>query len=368
MGETMLAAIAHQGAQQFELGRLPIPDLYDNEVLMCVKAAGLNSGQTANWRTGTNISDLPRPIGMHMSGEVVAVGRGVTRTRPGDRIKPDPVISCGHCWACISDERIRCANVMLIGWNYKGNTRALFERYKSGMTAQYMRLPETACIRIPDNVSYDVAAHIGTLSVSLSAIRRAKINYGETLVVNGASGGNGSAILKLAPFMGVGRIIAVARKRTALEQAAHLAPGLVEIVALEDLPDDWAETGALTQAIKDLTGGRGADALIDCLPAGVEVTLQSLHSLKRGGKAVLFGGMREDIKLRYIDAFPIANLQIEGMNGHGLADKLLVTRWLEEGRLVADEFVTARFPLERINDGLALIDSGKPYTWMVINP
>lgn len=364
----MRAAVAYEGATEFRAEDLAIPELYDGEVLMRVKAAGLNEGQTKNWRFGTHVSDLPRPIGMHMSGEVVEVGRGVTKVKPGMRIKPDPVLSCGRCWACVNDDRARCKDVVLIGWNYRGNNRELFERFKSGMTAEYMRLPESACVPIPDNISYDTAAHIGTLGVSLNGLRKTGVGYGQTLLVNGASGGNGSAVLKMAPLLGISRVIAVARHREALEAAAKASPGPVDIIVLNDMPENWRETGGLTKKIRDMTDGQGVDGMVDFLPAGVDVTKQGLFAMKRGGKAVLFGGMREELSLRYIDAFPLANIQLEGVNGHGVGDVLMVNKWLEEGKLCVDDFVTHRFPLEEINQGLALIDSGKPFTWMVINP
>lgn len=368
MAETMLAAMAYNGERQFKLERVPMPDLLDSEVLMRVKGAAVNRGNMTNWRDGAYYPDLPRPISTHMAGEVVAVGKGVARVKVGARIKPDPVLSCGHCWACISDNRLRCPDMVLLGSIYKGDTRILWERFKYGATAEYVRLPESSCVQIPDNVNFDVASHIGTLSVSLSGIRRAGLNYGDTLVLNGATGANGSAVLRMAPLLGVGRIIAVSRSRANLEKSAQLAPGLVDIVALEDLPANWQETGALTQAVKDLTGGRGADALVDFIPAGVETTKQILFGLKRGGKAMLFGGVREELRLRYIDAFPLGNLQLEGMNGHGVSDSILVTRWLAEGRLKPEALITHRFPLERINDALALIDNQEPHNWMVIQP
>lgn len=364
----MRVAMAYAGEREFKLEHLPIPDLFDGEVLIRVKGTSINRGNVTNWRAGVNFPDLPRPISSHMTGEVAAVGKGVTRVKPGARVKVDPVLSCGKCWECITDNRLRCANIVQIGASFKGDTRALWERFKSGATAEYARVPESACWAIPDNVSFEVSTHLGTAATSLCGIRRAGLNQGDTLVLTGAGGANGSVLLKMAPLMGVGRVIAISRSRAHLEKAAKLAPGMVGIIALEDLPADWRETGALTAAIRDLTSGRGADALIDFLPAGVEATRQSLSGLKKGGKAVLFGGVREELKLRYIEAFPLGNLQLEGMNGHAVSDFLILMRWLEEGRLVLDEFVSHRIPLEQINDAVRAIDNNEPYTWMAVQP
>lgn len=89
MAKSMRAAVACAGEKLFRLEDLPMPELYDSEVLMKVEAPGISSGQTTDWRMEINISGLPRPIGMHMSDEVVAVGSAVSRVVVGDRIKPD---------------------------------------------------------------------------------------------------------------------------------------------------------------------------------------------------------------------------------------------------------------------------------------
>lgn len=366
--KTMRAAVAHRGAKTFSLEDIPLPEIHEGEVLVRIKAAGLNIGTVQNWRTGLHGAGLPRPIGLHMAGEVVEVGRSVTLIKPGVAVRPDPVLSCGYCYACIQDELVRCPQGVLIGQSYKGDREALFERYKSGATATYIRIPESAALRKPDGVSFDVAAHIGTLAVSLSGLRKAALNFGETLIVNGASGANGAAVIKMAPLMGVGRVIAIARRRAPLQAIADSVPGLVDIIPLEELPEDWQGKKMLTQMIRDKTQGRGADGMVDFLPANADVAAQAMFALKRGGKAVMFGGMREDLKFSYVEAFPRGNVQIEGMNGHGRRDLLLLDGWFNAGKLDVESFVTHRFPLEKINDGLALLDAHTPHTWMVINP
>lgn len=98
----------------------------------------------------------------------------------------------------------------------------------------------------------------------------------DPLVVAAATGTTGAAIVKCAPLFGFARAIAIGRSRANLERVVALEPGFAEPVALEDLSADWERDDGLTQAIRSLTGGQGADCLVDLMPTGASVTTQPI--------------------------------------------------------------------------------------------
>ena len=176
-------------------GELPKPEPTGGQVLVKVGAVSLNPVDTYI-RGGANYFELPMPyiVGCDLAGVVEAVGSGATQYKPGDRV-----------WG---------TNQGLLG--------------RQGTFADYAAVEEQWLYPTPDGISDEDAAAISLVGITahLGLVRHAKLAAGETLFVNGGTGGVGSAVVRMAKIMGA-RVIATAgseEKRAACrEMGADLA-------------------------------------------------------------------------------------------------------------------------------------------------
>lgn len=292
IGESMTAARLHEVGGELKLEKLPIPKPGDMDVLVQVRACGIvpNLGNIlANWPTW--FPHMPQPplpavFGLDPAGEIISVGRQVHALRPGDRVYVNPGRSCGSCRHCRRGDPIACRHYAFQGYfGFSTHAMQTFADYPIGGLSEYMTAPASAIVKIPDNMTYEQAARLGYLGTAYSALKKAKVGPGDTILVNGVSGTLGIGAAIFAPAMGVRKILGTGRDRKLLEQVKALAPSNIEVFSLED--------GSVTDFVMSRTDGEGADAFIDCLGPGAlqETFLQGLTSLRRGGIAVDIGAV-----------------------------------------------------------------------------
>jgi NADPH2:quinone reductase len=222
------------------LADLPVPEPGPGEVRVRVRAAAVNFPDLLMTRGDYQLKpDLPFVSGLEFAGEVDAVGEGVSGWQAGDAV---------------------------VGGN------------RFGAMAEYAVVPAAALRRKPEALGWDEAAAypVAYLTAYVALVRCARIEPGETLLVHGAAGGVGLATVDLARALGA-RVIAAASsadKRDAIAQA--YAPDALLA----------AEPG-FREAVKALTGGKGADVIFD--PVGGDVFDESTRCIAFGGRLLVIG-------------------------------------------------------------------------------
>ncbi|HEX5325770.1 MAG TPA: NADPH:quinone oxidoreductase family protein [Acetobacteraceae bacterium] len=176
--------------------------------------------------------------GSEAAGEVVSVGAGVTRFKPGD---------------------------------------AVMSRHRTGAWATLANAPQDACDPVPSGMDRDAAAVLrsGHGTAYHALLQRGRLHAGEWVLVHGAAGGIGIAAIQIARLAGA-RVIATAS--TDAKRAACLAEGAEHAL-------DYR--GGFVERVKALTGGRGVDIVYD--PIGAAVTEESLRCLAYGGRLLILG-------------------------------------------------------------------------------
>ena len=144
---------------------------------------------------------------------------------------------------------------------------------------------------------------------------------------------------------------------------AALAPDLVETLTTEDLPENWAEDGLLTKAIRDLVP-EGPDAVIDYLPSGPG-TWQAVASMRPGGSAVIVGGNQAPPTLPAL-AIMVNSWSVVGTRSCTRSDALELINLLRARRLKVDDLITHRFPLHDANTAMEVVRDRSEPTWMVV--
>jgi threonine dehydrogenase-like Zn-dependent dehydrogenase len=363
--DTMLAARAYEGAApDFRLEQIAVPTPGPGEVLVQVAASAMITGLITNWSRGA-IKELPGTLSAEMAGRVAVVGDGVAHLAVGDRVRVHPNLSCRRCAFCLTDREMLCRSHSIIGHaSFGPDELGLYRRYHNGGLAEYVLVPEWTLDPIPESVSYAVAAKVRDMGTTFRALQLAAIPAGGAIVVNAATGSQGVSAVRLAPFFGVARILAIGRSAARLEEVRALNPSIVETLALEDLPSGWEERDGVTDAVRRIIPG-GPDAVLDFTPPqGGAVSWQTFKALRRGGTGVIVGGNSAMPSMSTVE-FMYDCIHIVGSRNGTRRGGLQILELIATGQLPADDLITHSFPLSGVADAVDAVLNRPEKTWWV---
>lgn len=352
---------------EVEVQNIAVPEPKSVDLVVKVVSAGLAPGMASLLQMGA-FKHLPTTLGHEAAGTVAAAGDDVQGVKIGDRVRVHPNLNCRSCAYCRSDRDMMCAQQAMLGHAAFGTVPLpLYAEYHDGGLAEYVRVPYWLVDPLPDSVTFDVGAKVHDLANALRALKCTQAASGSTLVITAATGTMGTATIKLAHAFGVSRLILVGRSAERLHKVACLAGELeTAVIALEDLSSDWDSTGALTREIRQLVP-RGADAVIDYIPAG-QATAQAMGALATGGTMVHMGA--NPTPLSFPAIVLMANCwKFVGTRACTRNDALEVLGMLASGAVNIDELITHHFPLA---DSVAAIDAmqrrSEPMWMTVVHP
>lgn len=289
-----------------------------------------------------------RITGHEIVATVVEVGEGVTGFRVGDRVADCPV-TCGMCRYCRAGSNNLCLQRGKIGGWPQGGFAELRAVLPSAVEGGFV-------VKIPGHIPPEQATLIEPLACVVNGNEKLDFEQGCSVAVLG-SGPIGILHLILAKRRGAGRVIMVDLLDARLEQAA--AFGADNVV-------NGAKTDPVEEILR-LTGGGGVDiAIVACVSAKAQA--QALEMAARMGQVLMFAGLP--------DTSPTATLNTNLIHYHELrvvgARSSVKRQWDEALELIlskqvdASRIVTHTVPLEGIQDGFALIKSGKSLKVAVI--
>ena len=260
----------HGGVEALTYGDLPEPTIAPHDVKIRVRACALNRLDlfTRAGVRGTRIKfDGPHILGGDFAGDVAEVGDEVTRVKPGDRVVVNPRLTCGQCRFCIGGEDELCEMARMLGSN------------TSGSYAEYVGVPAVNTVALPDSMSYEEAASLPTVFMPCWTLlmRRAALKPWETALVLSASSGVGTAAIQVAKSVIGARVIATTSTEEKARKASELGADEVINYTDEDIP----------QRVKELTGGRGVDVVLDHV--GADFWPAAIASLAPGGRYGICG-------------------------------------------------------------------------------
>jgi len=198
-------------------------------------------------------------LGHEPMGIVEEVGSEVTHIKPGDRVVVPFNISCGHCWMCTRGFYAQCETTQV---REQGTGAALFGYTKlygqvPGAQAEYLRVPQAhfGPIKVPDGFPDERFLFLSdVLPTSWQAVAYADVEPGSTVAVIGL-GPIGQMCARIARHVGAGRVIAVDSVPERLAMARRHDIDVIDYSQVDDVP----------AAIYDMTGGRGADGVIEAV-------------------------------------------------------------------------------------------------------
>ncbi len=264
-----MRALTLVGDRKLELLEVPAPPPpAAGEVQIAVKAVALNHLDLWGYR-GMAFAKrkLPVVVGVEASGQIAAVGDGVTRFKPGDKVVMYGALTCGTCPACREGRDNLCENVAgIMGFHVDGFARDL------------MNTPERLVIPVPDGVSLRDAAcaPIGFSTVEHMLFDNAKLKPGETILVQAGGSGIGTGAIQMAKAIGCTVITTVGDDDKVAKAKALGADHVI------NYRKDRFET-----ITRKLTNKKGVDVVFEHV--GGEGFNGSLLVLKRGGRLVTCG-------------------------------------------------------------------------------
>jgi threonine dehydrogenase-like Zn-dependent dehydrogenase len=235
------------------------------EAIVRVRRAAICGTDAAEWDHGPLLARPPVTLGHEFTGEIVDVGSSAGAWNLGDRVVSGAGVSCGACEWCRRGRTNLCVHYKTLGLHVDGGL------------AEYVRVPVSTLVRVPDALSDDASAIAQPLAVALHALRRSGVGSAESCVVLGV-GGIGAFIVAGAAARGTAPLIAMDIDDARLAVARGL--GATEHVNVRDRD--------LVEAIRDATGGLGPDVIIEATGAP-EAPASALRAVKRGGRVLLVG-------------------------------------------------------------------------------
>jgi (R,R)-butanediol dehydrogenase / meso-butanediol dehydrogenase / diacetyl reductase len=311
----------------------PPPRPGPGEVQLQVRWCGICGTDLEEWLSGPLFIPVAAPhpvtgtaapviLGHEFAGVVAAVGDGVTKPSPGQRVAVDTIVYCGTCHWCRRGEVIRCPSLGALGLHADGGLAAL------------CNAPARMCLPVPDSVADDEAALAEPLAVAVRALRRGGLQPGERVAVVGLGAVGLMAVQAAAAF------------------------GAESVAVAEPLPERRAlamRLGADRTVAPGEAAGLQADVAVECAgtPAAVETAVRALGA---GGRAVVLGIGTHPAKVAPLDLV-VGEKSIIGSLSHVWdEDFRIALGLLGRGAVQAAPLISDRIPVsEAVSGGLALL-------------
>jgi L-iditol 2-dehydrogenase len=274
---------------------------------------------------------MPTLFGHEFAGELAEVGSEVRGFSEGDEVMAVPTAPCGACYYCDRGQENLCARVM--------DTMVL------GAYAEYIELPasivRTNLYRKPRSLSYTEAALLEPLACVLHGLAQVRLRPDDTVVL---LGGGAIALMHMLALRarGIERVVVVARSEHRAALARQLGARAVIL----------ADAREAKEPVLELTGGRGADVVVECT-GQVAVWEASPALARRGGQVVLFGGCPEGTVVHF-DTTRLHYDQIILLSPFHFTPRDVRQSYelLEAGDFGGAALITAQYPLEGLSEAL----------------
>jgi len=344
---TMTAAV-YRGVNDVRLEEVPVPEIGPGELLVRVHTCGICGTDLKKISTGSH--SAPRIFGHETSGVIVKVGEDVRKFSAGERVVLFHHIPCGECYYCRQKTFAQCATYKKVGCT------AGFEPSGGGF-AEYVRvmdwIVEKGTVRIPDGISFEQACFVEPVNTCIKGIETLRLRAGETVLVMG-QGPIGLILATLAKRAGV-RVI-----------TSDLHPARLTIAnsfGLKLTVD--ASKADAGQAVREMTEGRGADAVILAV-GGNSLIRPAIDATRPGGRVLLFaqtvrGEVAIDPAAVCVDEKTLLGSYSASVDLQEESVRFVMNREMDLERLISH-----RFPLESGVEALKLAAHPQPDSMKIV--
>jgi alcohol dehydrogenase len=353
----MKAAVLKKLGSPLSVETVPDPVLGTGEVIVDVAAAGVlaYAGDVFSGKRQYML-ELPIVPGAGAVGRVRAIGPDATRLVVGDWVSIDPTVR--------SRDDAVTPDIILQGLTAGSQEALRLQRfYHDGSFAEQVRVPTESAVALGDIDPIDASrwCALGRLMVPYGGLLAGRLLAGETLVVNGATGAFGSAGVLVGLTMGAARVVATGRNAQVLADLERRFGGRVRTVKMSGNEEEDR------RQIQRAAGGP-IDVVLDLLPPEASPTWvrAAVLAVRPYGRAILMGGIREDISLPY-GWMMRYGIEVRGQWMYPRDAIHRMIRLVRSGQIGLGE-VTA-FPLDKVNEAVAFASTNSgPFKMTVVTP
>jgi L-iditol 2-dehydrogenase len=334
---TTMQAAVYRGASLVEVESIPVPEIGAGELLIRVEACGIC--HTDLKKIEYNLLAPPRIYGHETAGVVAAVGQGVTRFAPGDRVIVFHHIPCGKCFYCRRKLYAQCPVYKKVG------VTAGYEPAGGGFS-QYVRamdwIVEQGVEKIPEGVSFDQACFVEPVNTCLKGIKQLDPQPEDVVVILG-QGPIGLIFTMMAARTGA-RIIATDGMPERRDLAMHFGA---------ECAFDPRDPN-LEKTVRAMTEGRGADlAIIAASARGI--VEQAVAGSRPGARILLFAQTSHQERIEVSGADVCMGERVLCGSYSASVDLQKESADLVfSGALPVEQLISHRFPLAHIHAGIEL--------------
>lgn len=352
LADHVKAAVCYEFGKPLVVEEVELDAPNAGEVAVGIVACGVCHSDIA-YVEGVWGGRLPVVCGHEAAGVVEEVGGGVDRIGVGDHVVVTLVRSCGRCPFCVAGQPALCEATFPLDARSplrSRDGREIQQGIRVGAFAERVVVHESQAVAVPRDVPFDAACLLGCAVVSGfgAVVNTAEVEAGSSVVVIG-TGGVGLNSVQGAALAGASTIVAVDVVASKLPVA--LAFGATHAVEAADA----------SGAVRELTGGRGADYVFVAVGARGAVE-RGLSLVRRGGTLVLVGMPATGVTAE-LDPTALAHdgQRILGSKLGSTRPETDIPKLVElyrDGRLKLDELVSGRYPLDEIDEAIASAAGG----------
>ena len=334
----MKAIVKSEPAPGLEVRDVDRPEPGGDEVLVRVRRAGIcgTDLHIHHWDPWSQKRiDPPLVLGHEFMGEVAEVGSLVDNVEPGDRVSAEGHVTCGHCEHCRTGNGHVCRDTEILGID------------RPGAFAEYVAVPATNIVPIPDAVEDDHAAVFDPLGNAFHTVLHTDVS-GRTVAVIGC-GPIGLFAVGIARAAGARDVIAVEPAPDRLEIAR--AMGADHLLDPDEVDVD--------EAVRALTAGYGADVVCEMSghPDGVR---DAFRVCRNAGHVRLLGLPEDEVSVNLSSDVIFKGLHVYGVIGRRMYGTWIRMRdFLAAGLLDVEPVITHRLPMEDFGEGIAAMEEGQ---------
>ena len=312
-----------------EIVDVPKPEIKnDDDVIVRITSGGICGSDIGIYNGTNSLATYPRLIGHEFGGIVTETGKNVTSVKAGDKVAVDPVISCGHCYACRIGRHNVCSTLEVMGV------------HRDGGFAEFVCAPEANIHKFHKDFDESFLGLVEPFTIGVEINRRGQITKGDKVLIMG-SGPIGIAAMQVAKRNGA-EVIMTDLVKERLDKALSMGAEEVVLVSEENLEE----------RLLKFTDGEGIPVIVDtvCIPSSFE---QSVQLACPAGRIVVLGLKNVPSQITMADITK-KELTIAGSRlNNNCFDEVIAG--FEDGTLHPEQLMTKSYNYKDIMEALTMI-------------
>jgi S-(hydroxymethyl)glutathione dehydrogenase / alcohol dehydrogenase len=351
----MKAAVCHEFGRPLRIENVSLAAPGAGEVEVKMAACAICHSDIFYWE-GAWGGQLPAVYGHEAAGIVTRVGSGIRHVKPGDHAIVSLIRSCGSCHYCAQGEQVLCETTFPLdikGPITSADGKPIVQGLRTGAFAESVVVDASQVVSIPKDIPLPSASLIacGVITGFGAVTNTARVPAGAHVVVIG-TGGVGLNTVQGAAVAGARTVMALDTSDAKLEAARRFGATHTHNV----------KTGGTVEAIKAITGERGADYVFVTVGAKAAFE-QAFGYIAKAGTVVVVGmpatGVMAEFDPGTVAAWGQKVIGSKMGSARLALDVPLLIELYRQGRLKLDELITGRYPLEGINDAIDSVKRGE---------